>query len=108
MPKGRQNPYANRTLPSLVYVTIRTDQPINLVGAFEEPVATSEKGYEKASKNQLIAYAKEVYDNYGAPPVQAFAFGADMDGLAEKTPLPQLLDALEAGVAQLLSEREVS
>jgi CRISPR system Cascade subunit CasC len=92
----------------MVYVTIRTDQPINLVGAFEKPVATSEDGYEKASKNRLIAYAKEVYDNYGAPPVRAFAFGADMDGLAEKTPLPQLLDELETGVAQLLAEREVN
>jgi CRISPR system Cascade subunit CasC len=107
MPTGKQNSYANRTLPGMVYVTIRTDQPVNLVGAFERPVAASEEGYEKASKNRLIAYAKEVYDNYGAPPEQAFAFGAEMDGLAEKTPLPQLLEQLRECVAKQLSERGV-
>ena len=35
MPTGKQNTFANRTLPDAVYVTLREDQPVNLCGAFE-------------------------------------------------------------------------
>ena len=35
MPSGKQNTFANRTLPDMVYVTFRNEQPVNLVGAFE-------------------------------------------------------------------------
>ena len=35
MPTGKQNSFANRTLPDAVYVTVRRDQPINCAGAFE-------------------------------------------------------------------------
>ncbi|NYE95730.1 CRISPR system Cascade subunit CasC [Psychromicrobium silvestre] len=38
MPTGKQNTFANRTLPEAVVVFVRSDQPVNLVGAFEEPV----------------------------------------------------------------------
>lgn len=38
MPAGKMNTFANRTLPSALYVAIRDDQPINAVTAFEEPV----------------------------------------------------------------------
>ncbi|MFE5326221.1 type I-E CRISPR-associated protein Cas7/Cse4/CasC [Embleya sp. NPDC056575] len=38
VPSGHQNTFAHRTLPSLVAVAIRGDQPVNLVSAFEEPV----------------------------------------------------------------------
>lgn len=43
MPSGRQNPFANRTLPDAIYVTVRNDQPVNLCGAFEKPVRASEE-----------------------------------------------------------------
>lgn len=38
MPTGKQNTFANRTLPSSIVVAIRKDQPINMVTAFEDPV----------------------------------------------------------------------
>lgn len=38
MPTGKQNTFANRTLPDAVYITVRKDQPLNLCGAFERPV----------------------------------------------------------------------
>lgn len=38
-PTGYQKSFAHRTRPSLVAVVVRTDQPVNLVSAFEEPVA---------------------------------------------------------------------
>ncbi|MFC6180752.1 type I-E CRISPR-associated protein Cas7/Cse4/CasC [Lactiplantibacillus daowaiensis] len=48
MPTGKQNTFANKTLPSYVMITIRTDTPVNLVSAFEEPVAPN-NGYIKPS-----------------------------------------------------------
>jgi CRISPR system Cascade subunit CasC len=41
MPTGYGNSFAHRTLPSLVVVAVRNDQPVNLVSAFEEPVSAT-------------------------------------------------------------------
>ncbi|MCI2422152.1 type I-E CRISPR-associated protein Cas7/Cse4/CasC [Saccharopolyspora sp. K220] len=38
MPSGYTNSFAHRTLPHLVAVVVRDDQPVNLVSAFENPV----------------------------------------------------------------------
>ena len=38
MPTGHGNTFAHRTLPNLVSVVVRGDQPVNLVSAFENPV----------------------------------------------------------------------
>lgn len=42
-PTGYQKSFAHRTRPSLVAVVVRTDQPVNLVSAFEEPVAAESR-----------------------------------------------------------------
>lgn len=52
MPTGKQNSFANKTLPSYVMVTIRTDTPVNLVSAFEDAV-NSTNGYVQASIEKL-------------------------------------------------------
>ena len=38
MPTGKQNSFANRTLPSAVVVQLRDTQPVSLVNAFERPI----------------------------------------------------------------------
>lgn len=38
MPTGKQNTYANKTLPQYVMVNVRDDTPVNLANAFEKPV----------------------------------------------------------------------
>lgn len=48
MPSGKQNTFANKTLPNYVMINIRTDTPVNLVSAFEEPVK-SRSGYVEKS-----------------------------------------------------------
>ncbi|MDT0309652.1 type I-E CRISPR-associated protein Cas7/Cse4/CasC [Streptomyces sp. DSM 44917] len=58
IPTGYGNSFAHRTLPSLVAVTVRTDQPVNLVSAFEEPVTVpvstgSAPGIAAASARRL-------------------------------------------------------
>lgn len=52
MPNGKQNTFANKTVPQYVMVTVRKDTPVNLVSAFEEPV-TSRKGYLQPSIKKL-------------------------------------------------------
>ncbi|CAM3184199.1 CRISPR-associated protein, Cse4 family [Lactobacillus bombicola] len=52
MPTGKQNTFANKTLPNYIMLTLRTDTPVNLVSAFEEPV-TTQNGYVKKSIEKL-------------------------------------------------------
>ena len=98
MPTGKQNSFANRTLPELVYVTIRQDQPVYLGGAFEKPVEAGRGGYVRGSVDALRAYAEKTYENYGMPPKKAFAVGDGLDEVAETLTLPDLLDKLESAV----------
>ncbi|WP_406381392.1 type I-E CRISPR-associated protein Cas7/Cse4/CasC [Streptomyces sp. NBC_00117] len=51
-PTGYQKSFAHRTRPSLVAVVVRTDQPVNLVSAFEEPIA-AEPGIQANSARRL-------------------------------------------------------
>ena len=88
MPTGKQNTFANRTFPDYVLVTIRSDQPVNLVGAFENAVKGT-SGYVEQSIERLTAYAKRVYENYSGDPKQAYIIG---DGLNLQKLLKQLGD----------------
>lgn len=93
MPTGKQNSYANRTYPDMVYVTIRKDQPVNLVGAFEKPVI-SNNGYVEESVKKLQEYAGKVYNNFSGKPVKSFMIGADAISDAERVNLDELLEKL--------------
>lgn len=95
MPTGKQNSFANRTLPDMIYVTFRNDQPINLAGAFEKPVSDNGNGYVTESKKALTEHARNVYETYGATPDIAWTVGKDPDGLAENVNLPELLKRIE-------------
>lgn len=52
MPTGKQNTFANKTIPQYVLITVRPDTPVNLVSAFEEPVK-SRDGYVQPSVKKL-------------------------------------------------------
>ena len=95
MPTGKQNTFANRTLPDAVYVTVRRDQPVNLSGAFEKAVPASAEGYVARSAAQLCGYAEQMYQTFAAPPAEAFAVGALFGSLAQTGSLPQMLDWLD-------------
>lgn len=94
MPTGKQNTFANRTLPDSVMVTVRKDQPINLVGAFEKPVQASEEGYVARSVEQLKDHALKVYEDYAGAPVHAFVIGQGLQQLGERVSLDQLIERL--------------
>lgn len=77
MPTGKQNTFANRTLPCFTYVTLREDQPVNMAGAFEKPVPKSSNGYEAKSIEAFIEYTKKVYDNYVNFPTRSWVVCLD-------------------------------
>ena len=102
MPTGKQNSFANRTLPDLAYITVRTDQPVNLVGAFENPVKAGGDGYGLASEKRLVEYAQKTYRQFVAEPVASYGIGGN-------EPLQQLVGAdhvlkLDDLLAQLKDE----
>ena len=107
MPTGKQNSFANRTLPDAVYVTLRQDQPVNLSRAFEKPVHKSEEGYAEPSKMALKQYAKELYNTFAEAPEQSFTVGTGLEELAQPMPLNTMLAVLEKAVEEKLSGNEV-
>lgn len=52
MPTGKENTFANKTIPQYVLITLRDDTPVNLVSAFEEPVK-SRDGFVRKSIERL-------------------------------------------------------
>lgn len=106
MPTGKQNTFANRTLPDMVYVTFREDQPVNLAGAFEKPIVSRDHGYVVESEKALVNYASAVYTDYVATPCNAWVVGVDPGDFAEKVNLMELLDKIEQEVGQHFTERE--
>ena len=104
MPTGKQNTFANRTIPDLVVVMVREDQPVNFCGAFERPVAAKEDdgyGYVEASKEAFWQYAEKVHD-YVEMPVAMLTVG---NASTENGTLAQVLDKLEAKVKERLGAK---
>lgn len=100
MPTGMMNSYANRNLPGYVCVCLRTDQPVNLVEAFEAPVRRSDSGFMQPSKEALKQYADNLYSVYGAPAAQIVCeIGAEGTLTWEA-----LLDTVAVKVGELLGE----
>ncbi len=95
MPTGKQNTFANRTLPDFVYIALRDDQPVNPAGAFEKPVSGT-NGYMEESEGRFRKYAGEVYRKFACPPEKIWEFG-------EKDIL-QILEELKIAVGEKLSE----
>ena len=115
MPTGKQNTFANRTLPDAVVVTVRDTQPVNLVGAFEDAVvADGGTTRLQLAGRRLGERATEVAQMLGQRPVRTWLVGvggaraglesgwATGDGTdVEWTTLPGLYDA----VAQVVETR---
>jgi CRISPR system Cascade subunit CasC len=87
MPTGKINTFANNTSPDYVLITLRTDTPVNLVGAFEKPIiADADEGYVSKSIEALENKANEVYKNWYSEPASQYVIGVDgnLDSVIEK------------------------
>jgi CRISPR system Cascade subunit CasC len=113
MPTGYGNSFAHRTLPSLVAVVVRSDQPVNLVSAFEEPVTTS-SGIAAASAHRLAHEHARAVSAWGDAPAytalcHTFAEAGDTAKLLENTfgeavAFPKLLSGLRAHLTDALKQ----
>lgn len=73
MPSGHQNTFGNRTLPALVSVVLREDQPVNLVSAFEKPVVPQEAGIVAESVRRLVDEMRRTSELWGLVPVAVWS-----------------------------------
>lgn len=95
MPTGKQNTFANRTLPDALLVTLRSDQPINLVGAFEKPIPAGDEGYVTASAKRLVSHTKNIYRTFAGNPEISLVVGESLSELGDDHSLTSLLSTLE-------------
>lgn len=112
MPGGYGNSFAPRTLPHLVLVALREDQPVNLVSAYEKAVRGGASGIADESAARLAAEFKGVIETWGTAPAAHFATYYPGEGDEAKTlvdafgrpvTLPQLLDGTHKKVAAWLA-----
>lgn len=94
MPTGHQNTFGNRTVPSLVSLVLRDDQPVNLVSAFEDPVPAT-GGFTAESMRRLAAELGTTAELWGSAPVLvASTYSHPPDG-----PLPALGEPVDLATA---------
>ena len=80
MPTGKQNSFANRTLPSAVIIQLRDSQPVSLVNSFERPVvALRDKSQLTNAAEALVAQEKAIDEAFGVTPQHTFVVAASPD-----------------------------
>lgn len=111
MPTGKQNTFANRTLPSTVVVAFRRSQPVNVVSAFEDPVRPIEcSSISEQAENRLAKEMKRFDDAYGVKPEKAWLVSTNDDpkfeNSVERVTLSTLLESVKDEALEVLSEEE--
>lgn len=82
MPTGKQATFANRTRPDFIAVQVRDDQPVNLVGAFEDAIDVT-AGRMTTAATRLGEYAADLDSAYGTAPVAAAHLAVGGAAIAE-------------------------
>lgn len=104
VPNGKINTFAHNTLPDLVVVNLRDTQAVNLVGAFERPIAGD---IVVNATKALVEREQEIDASYGTTPVRTWVVrvGKDTeaaDQLAARQSLRDVLTELGDAVAARL------
>lgn len=104
MPTGKQNTFANRTLPDAVVVKLREAQPISFVGAYEQPVTSHESsGRIRGACESLARYSADVEAAFDEPAVQTWVVRvgdatAPLADLGAEVSMPELIAAVDKQV----------
>lgn len=111
MPSGKQNTFANGTLPDAVVAQVRTRRPVNLVGAFEDPVSPKPGvSLSVQSAAEFAREAREVDEAFGTTPAAAYvvAVGGDvadaLAGVGDRVSMDALVEQIEARAAEALED----
>lgn len=94
MPTGKQNTFANKTVPQYVMISIREDTPVNLVSAFEEPVK-SNNGYIKLSIERLEKEYKNT-EKFVEKPLKTLVLTTENSDLEQADNLKDLLKQIKS------------
>jgi CRISPR system Cascade subunit CasC len=111
MPTGKQNTFANRTLPDAVLITVRDTQSINLVGAYEEAITDHDPaGRIAAAIQRLVTHSSELHEAFDQQPVAAWAFGVGdratvLGQIADRSTLDTAIAALGSLVAERVTDQ---
>lgn len=71
MPTGKVTTFANRTLPDAVLVQVRDDQPINMSGAFEEPIVAGQRGFAEPAIKCFVEFEARLRELTGLEAVES-------------------------------------
>lgn len=107
MPTGKQNTFANRTLPDAVVVVARGDQPVNLAGAFEDPVVRKDgRSVVIGAARALESLNSEVSHTYGrlhkAWVAGTSSVTSELSGFGTPVTLAELVEAVETTAVESL------
>jgi CRISPR system Cascade subunit CasC len=114
IPDGHTNSFAHRTLPHLVAVTIRHDQPVNLVSGYEQPVYAGTRGIAAESALRLAEEHKAMAETWSlaeATTTASYTFtgktGTELtEAFGPSVPLKELLAAVREKTAAYLAEEK--
>jgi CRISPR system Cascade subunit CasC len=112
MPTGHENSFAHRTAPFLVSVALRSDQPVNLVSAYETPVRAN-RGVAGLSAIRLAEEMRRVTELWGLVPLQVLSTYAAPPDEGEASAMTQVMGSPQpfaqviAGVVAASRERLV-
>lgn len=112
MPTGKQNTFANRTLPNVVAVSLRDDQPVNLATAFERPVyAERDRSITQIAAERLAACAKDVEGAFAHPATKSWhvSYGVDaasLEHFGEGVSFDALVTAVREAIESALASEE--
>lgn len=109
MPTGKQNTFANGTLPDAVVAQVRVRRPVNLVGAFEDPIMPKpDVSFSVQSAAELARESREVDEAYGTTPTAGYvvAPGSDvadaLGGIGERMSLDAMVEQIEMRAREAL------
>lgn len=109
MPTGKQNSFANKTVPSYLMVTVRDDTPVNLVSAFEQPATARDgKGYLESSVNKLEAEFVDTQAFVDAPLATLVAGKFDTKIGEKEDNLNDLLDKLRDVLKKAVEDEDLN
>jgi CRISPR system Cascade subunit CasC len=104
MPTGKQNTFANRTTADAVVVMLRTDQPVNLVGAFEQAVVGGRGEGRVAESAARLADQARAVRVFVAEPAHSFVVVAGsscepLTSVGESMSMAELCARVESAVS---------
>ncbi|MDU2072947.1 MAG: type I-E CRISPR-associated protein Cas7/Cse4/CasC [Cutibacterium avidum] len=107
MPTGKQNTFANNTLPDAVVVQIRKGRSASFVGAFEDAITSTTGGFVEASCKALASYAHDCEEAFLGAPVASFVtrVGTRTEAVSDMgtaMPIDELVSSMRDQVATVL------